>query len=118
MRSFADEFDDEEKNDGLDFYARAAAEADSPGGKVTMAPCKVCGRNFARERLAKHQKICQGSTSKKRKVFDVSKMRTQGTEMAKFYNPRKAMKPPPKVCTTAKQHHFARLTCIVYSYYF
>ena len=27
----------------------------------------------------------------------VSKMRTQNTEMAKFYNPRKKMKPPPKV---------------------
>ena len=83
--------------EGVDFYARAAEHAASEAGRVVMAPCKVCGRNFARERLSKHEKICQGSSVKKRKVFDVSKMRTQNTEMAKFYNPRKKMKPPPKV---------------------
>lgn len=94
---FSEEYRDDSPNDGLDFYARAAMEADAGGSKVEMAACNVCGRNFARDRLAKHEKICQGSTNKKRRVFDMSKMRTQGTEMAKFYNPRKPMKPPPKV---------------------
>lgn len=38
------------------------------------AECKICGRSFFVERLAKHEKVCAKAT-KKRPVFDMSKQR-------------------------------------------
>ena len=53
---------------------------------VKLASCQVCGRNFARDRLEKHMKVCSKATTaaRKRKVFDPHKMRVQGTEFEKF----------------------------------
>ncbi|OXA60064.1 serine/arginine repetitive matrix protein 1 isoform X2 [Folsomia candida] len=45
-----------------------------------MNECKVCGRFFAPDRIAKHESICKKVTTRKRKVFDPTKMRMQGTE--------------------------------------
>ena len=45
-----------------------------------MAACKVCGRHFATDRVEKHESICKKTSTKKRKVFDPTKMRMQGTE--------------------------------------
>lgn len=42
-----------------------------------LAKCSICKRNFAEDRLAKHQTICQKTKSKKRKVYDASKKRVQ-----------------------------------------
>eukprot|EP00058_Branchiostoma_floridae_P027712 XP_002613203.1 hypothetical protein BRAFLDRAFT_210603 [Branchiostoma floridae] len=61
---------------------------------MNLTPCPNCGRKFAVERLAKHQKAC--SSMKKRKVLDPTKMRTQGTEMEKYADPRDR-KPEPSV---------------------
>lgn len=49
-----------------------------------MARCSVCGRNFAEDRVAKHMEICRKTKSKKRKVFDVTKHRVQGTDAEKY----------------------------------
>lgn len=49
-----------------------------------LVPCQNCGRSFASNRLSKHQSICRKTTGKQRKVFDSSKMRTQGTDAAKY----------------------------------
>ena len=67
---------------------------------LTLVPCHNCGRSFTSDRLAKHQSICKKS-SKKRKVFDSTKMRTLGTDAAKYNRPgaRKAtadQAPKPK----------------------
>lgn len=35
-----------------------------------LVPCRVCGRTFAMDRVAKHQAICQKVTSKRRPVFE------------------------------------------------
>ena len=53
--------------------------------KAGFAQCSICSRNFAPERIGKHKEICAKSTSRKRrKVFDVSASRVQGTEAAQF----------------------------------
>lgn len=42
-----------------------------------LVKCAICKRNFAEDRLAKHQAICQKTKAKKRKVYDASKKRVQ-----------------------------------------
>lgn len=42
-----------------------------------LAKCPICKRNFAEDRLEKHQTICQKTKSKKRKIYDASKKRVQ-----------------------------------------
>jgi hypothetical protein len=63
------------------FYISAAEEA--PTEDIHLVPCSTCGRKFAEERLAKHSKACVAK-KKSRKPLDPSKMRTAGTDMAKY----------------------------------
>ncbi|XP_037780014.1 neurofilament heavy polypeptide-like isoform X3 [Penaeus monodon] len=73
---------------------QAASQATTPRSKVTasvppgLAGCKICGRNFAPDRLEKHESICSKTQAKakkrKNKVFDPVKMRTKGTEAEKY----------------------------------
>jgi len=45
-------------------------DAYDDGGAVNTAPCRKCGRNFAEDRLAKHEKICKvNAKPKKVKMF-------------------------------------------------
>ncbi|CAN0408937.1 unnamed protein product [Lampetra planeri] len=65
---------------------------------LDLAKCHTCGRTFAKDRLEKHAKICTKTTQKKRKVFDFSKIRVEGTDMEKFCKkksktPEQAKKP-------------------------
>ncbi|XP_050686354.1 serine/arginine repetitive matrix protein 1-like isoform X4 [Eriocheir sinensis] len=73
-----------------------------------LASCKICGRNFAPDRIEKHETICSKSKNKakKRKVFDPVKMRTKGTEAEKFVAKGKHLqdKPVPKKKDWKKQH--------------
>lgn len=73
--------------------------------QADLMPCHNCGRSFAADRLAKHQSVCVKS-GKQRKVFDSTKMRTQGTEAAK-YNRTGARKAPdpPKPKSNWRQKH-------------
>lgn len=78
---------------GLDLYA--TVKDDGPNGKVRLVPCKLCERNFAEDRIAKHTEACK-IAHKKRKTFDPTKMRTEGTEMAKYVSKGMHKKDPPK----------------------
>ncbi|GAB0096370.1 Zinc finger C2HC domain-containing protein [Sergentomyia squamirostris] len=49
-----------------------------------LTECKICGRYFAEERIEKHIVICAKVSSKKRKIFDSTKHRVQGTEAEKY----------------------------------
>lgn len=49
-----------------------------------LLPCVSCNRTFRPEALAKHSKVCEKSLMKKRKKFDSSKQRIQGTDLAEF----------------------------------
>ncbi|XP_021941479.1 uncharacterized protein LOC110840626 isoform X3 [Zootermopsis nevadensis] len=61
-----------------------------------LLPCTICNRTFKPESLEKHIKICEKNVNKKRKTFDSSKQRIQGTELAEFSPviPKKAEKSP------------------------
>ena len=72
---------------------------------VSLVPCHNCGRSFAADRLAKHESICNKS-GKQRKVFDSTKMRTQGTDAAKYNRPGARKAPdPPKSKSNWRQKH-------------
>lgn len=62
-----------------------------------MAACGNCGRFFYEDRVQKHESICK--TQKKRKVFDATKHRIQGTEAEVYV--KKALKSTPKKQTAA-----------------
>ena len=87
-------------DNGVDFYAKVAADAGN--ARVELAPCKVCGRKFARERLDKHMAVCKDATKKKRKVFDPVKMRTDGTELAQYQGRARRASPKPKVSGSSR----------------
>lgn len=42
-----------------------------------MVSCHVCGRNFNKDRIQKHESICKKTTTKKRKIFDATKHRVE-----------------------------------------
>lgn len=50
--------------------------APAPG----LEECHICHRFFASDRISKHESICKKTSTKKRKVFDPTKMRMEGTE--------------------------------------
>lgn len=56
----------------------------SAGGKDGLIACSLCGRSFASDRIEKHEGICAKTKTKKRKVFDITKMRVKGTEAESF----------------------------------
>ena len=76
-----EDYGDAPKEDPTAFYIAAAEEA--PTENLNLIPCSSCGRKFAEDRLAKHSKACVAK-KKTRKPMDPSKMRTAGTEMAKY----------------------------------
>ena len=59
--------------------AKTTQFAPKPG----LIQCKNCSRNFASDRIETHRNICK-KTAKKRKPFDVSKSRVEGTDAANF----------------------------------
>merc|ERR1712130_652723 len=63
---------------------RKSSEKPKFAPKAGFAQCSICSRNFAPERISKHKEICAKSTRTKRKVFDVSAVRVEGTEAAQF----------------------------------
>lgn len=73
---------------------KAPAASSTPARRSLFAPkprddlvsCKHCGRNFADDRIEKHEEIClkTAQKAKKRKVFDMTKARVKGTDAAKY----------------------------------
>lgn len=70
---------------------RAPATQASPGKAAQgsqaaqdRAECRICGRQFAVDRIATHQEICAKAVKKKRKVYDPIKHRVKGTEAEPF----------------------------------
>ncbi|XP_067118829.1 zinc finger C2HC domain-containing protein 1A-like isoform X2 [Centruroides vittatus] len=46
-----------------------------------LKPCSICGRTFRPDALERHEGICKKTSLKKRKIFDSSKQRAEGTEI-------------------------------------
>uniref|UniRef100_A0A8C1R3I8 Zinc finger C2HC domain-containing protein 1A n=1 Tax=Cyprinus carpio TaxID=7962 RepID=A0A8C1R3I8_CYPCA len=59
-----------------------------------LLPCKICGRHFFSKVLVKkkHVPICQKTATKKRRVFDSSRQRAEGTDISTV----KPIKPKPE----------------------
>ena len=55
-----------------------------PKPRDDLTSCNNCGRNFAEDRIDKHQEICFKTASKKRKTFDMAKQRLEGTDAESF----------------------------------
>jgi len=56
----------------------------APKPRDDLVACKHCQRNFAEDRVEKHEEICLKTGQKKRKAFDMTKARVKGTDAAKF----------------------------------
>jgi hypothetical protein len=54
-----------------------------------LYPCSVCNRTFASDRIQQHESACRVA-NKKRRTFDSTKQRLQGTEAASFFRKNKA----------------------------
>ena len=63
---------------------------------VDVSPCSICGRKFASDRLAKHEKVCAKAVNSKRKVFDTRKHRSMGTEHQAYVESGKYLEEPKK----------------------
>lgn len=66
--------------------ARPSAKQ-GPKSAVTrddLEGCRYCGRRFAADRLQVHENICAKTGKKKRKTYDATKHRVQGTELEQY----------------------------------
>nr|XP_054775333.1 uncharacterized protein DDB_G0284459-like [Lytechinus pictus] len=84
-------------------------QAIDDGGEVmdlNLVECSVCGRRFAADRLSKHKSVCKNASKKKRKVFDTTQHRTQGTELAQYVKKGQHLKndPPAKPSNWKRKH--------------
>uniref|UniRef100_A0A182JU35 C2HC/C3H-type domain-containing protein n=1 Tax=Anopheles christyi TaxID=43041 RepID=A0A182JU35_9DIPT len=55
-----------------------------PPPNLELQPCPICLRKFAPASLSKHIGICERIQTKKRKPFDSSRQRREGTELASY----------------------------------
>lgn len=74
-------------------------------GDGSTVPCPNCGRSFASNRIQVHHTVCVRNQSKKRKVFDSSKKRVEGTEAAQFYRGKKVQRQPLVPKSNWRQQH-------------
>ncbi|XP_066122458.1 zinc finger C2HC domain-containing protein 1A [Saccopteryx bilineata] len=69
-----------------------------------LLPCKICGRTFFPMALKKHGPICQKTATKKRKTFDSSRQRAEGTDIPTV-KPLKPRPEPPKKPSNWRRKH-------------
>lgn len=69
-----------------------------------LLPCKICGRTFFPLALKKHGPICQKTATKKRKTFDSSRQRAEGTDIPTV-KPLKPRPEPPKKPSNWRRKH-------------
>eukprot|EP00743_Colponemidia_sp_Colp-15_P005445 GILK01005854.1.p1 GENE.GILK01005854.1~~GILK01005854.1.p1 ORF type:complete len:632 (-),score=100.75 GILK01005854.1:118-1968(-) len=72
-------------------YADASEDG---GGEDGRLPCNICGRKFNKDRIAKHETVCNKPKKRKLKVWDGSSKRVEGTVFEEFKDNRS--KTPPK----------------------
>ncbi|XP_059608476.1 uncharacterized protein LOC132256220 isoform X2 [Phlebotomus argentipes] len=77
---------------------------------MDLEPCPYCGRTFVPSTLEKHVIICEKTATRKRKQFDSSQQRREGTELATYLpksltNGRESRVSPPKTNTLRRGSH-------------
>uniref|UniRef100_A0A182NDK3 C2HC/C3H-type domain-containing protein n=1 Tax=Anopheles dirus TaxID=7168 RepID=A0A182NDK3_9DIPT len=65
-------------------YEPFDTSSDEPPPSQELLPCPICLRKFAPASLTKHTGICERVQTKKRKPFDSSRQRREGTELASY----------------------------------
>ncbi|XP_063921154.1 zinc finger C2HC domain-containing protein 1C-like isoform X2 [Zophobas morio] len=79
----------------------AKQSAKSPVARDDFSECRYCNRRFAADRLEVHESICGKTAKKKRKTYDATKHRLEGTELEQYVRRGKTVsnkpsKQPPK----------------------
>ncbi|KAI3355160.1 hypothetical protein L3Q82_018027 [Scortum barcoo] len=69
-----------------------------------LVQCNTCKRCFFPKVLEKHAKICQKSATKRRKVFDSSRQRAEGTDIPTLKPIKPKAEPPKKPSNWRKKH--------------
>ncbi|XP_051266953.1 zinc finger C2HC domain-containing protein 1A isoform X2 [Dicentrarchus labrax] len=69
-----------------------------------LVQCNTCKRCFFPKVLEKHAKICHKSTTKRRKVFDSSRQRAEGTDIPTLKPIKPKAEPPKKPSNWRKKH--------------
>ncbi|XP_026219334.1 zinc finger C2HC domain-containing protein 1A isoform X2 [Anabas testudineus] len=69
-----------------------------------LVQCNICKRSFFPKVLEKHVKICQKSATKRRKVFDSSRQRAEGTDIPTLKPIKPKAEPPKKPSNWRKKH--------------
>ncbi|XP_017285370.1 zinc finger C2HC domain-containing protein 1A isoform X2 [Kryptolebias marmoratus] len=69
-----------------------------------LCQCNTCKRWFFPKVLEKHSKICQKSVAKRRKVFDSSRQRAEGTDISTLKPIKPKAEPPKKPSNWRKKH--------------
>lgn len=77
----------------------AKQQRKAPIVRDDLAECRFCGRRFATDRLGVHEDICGKTGKKKRKIFDSTKHRVQGTELETYVIPGGKKVPSKKINT-------------------
>lgn len=101
QRGFANQPDQFQKRSSYDQMGTKGVDVPEFAAPQKMAQCRVCGRTFAKDRIAKHQKACKKASKKpkKVKVFVKKLSKREKMELKK----KKAAKGKPKW----KQQHDA-----------
>uniref|UniRef100_A0A1I8MPC1 C2HC/C3H-type domain-containing protein n=1 Tax=Musca domestica TaxID=7370 RepID=A0A1I8MPC1_MUSDO len=63
-------------------------ETPDPSFSLQLAPCPICSRTFNPVTLRKHVGICEKMATKRRNIFDSSRQRREGTELATYPLPK------------------------------
>ncbi|XP_059182969.1 zinc finger C2HC domain-containing protein 1A isoform X2 [Centropristis striata] len=69
-----------------------------------LAQCNTCKRWFFPKVLDKHGKICQKTATKRRKIFDSSRQRAEGTDLPTLKPLKPKAEPPKKPSNWRKKH--------------
>ncbi|XP_060950016.1 zinc finger C2HC domain-containing protein 1A [Limanda limanda] len=69
-----------------------------------LAQCSTCKRSFNRKVLEKHAKICLKTMTKRRKTFDSSRQRAEGTDISVLKPIKPKAEPPKKPSNWRKKH--------------
>nr|XP_046228009.1 zinc finger C2HC domain-containing protein 1A isoform X2 [Scatophagus argus] len=77
-------------------------DGEVPAGDLVQ--CNICKRSFFPKILDRHVKICQKSSTKRRKVFDSSRQRAEGTDIPTLKPIKPKAEPPKKPSNWRKKH--------------
>ncbi|XP_051879029.1 zinc finger C2HC domain-containing protein 1A [Pristis pectinata] len=88
----------------IDAKMEGAVGEEGGADESNLTPCRICGRTFLAATRLKHEPICQRNANKKRKTFDSSRQRAEGTDIPTL-KPLKPRPEPQKKPSNWRQKH-------------